>query len=685
MNNANANFPLDFSLYDENDYYVLYITDDPAEKHRLNIEIINNSGRDIAFLNPVSASQCHFELKLRKGTLSRKTLYLLQHPDVNSPIIESSNWFGTGEAWLVQLDSNDPTTDSLYFTFKMDPKYYFANPILVKDNSLILNLQNLSADAGNGARGTRVEFIPHQLVFNDDQTPVTGNREQHLYISNHQGQKHIPLHVGFAGSNRIVNDGVAHDPLILQLANIAMPDPGQNNGAVISFLRGDDSQNIPTSRILVTFDAQEDGGDEPWALGTFDELKDFKITPKDGDMWDANELTNQQGETPVWALTPKQDCKLAWDKPIYFSIENIKSSLDSGPTYLYVNYENIPGYWDGKFVCAIEKSPVQFYNDDENAWVVINSSKRFGKKALELTSDSSPDDMFSPTLIVNHIRNGFSALFEGQVKMGSGQGPTLSVLGGQGEAAVFDGRVTVNGGTTDASLQVNPGSGGDAASFGGRVTVNGSTSDASLQVNPGSTGEAATFGGRVTVNGSTSDASLQVNPGSTGEAALFNGRVEVSGSLDVNERIKDQTGYLTPVGSVIAYLGRVAPDGWLFCNGQQIPNDPKYDQLKQVLGTPNIPDLTGRSLIGSGGNYILGKKDGEATHTLTVSEMPAHTHNYHKPKWDYAHADSLGHISDWTRYGNQNQVNDEQTVATGTGQPHNNMPPYYVVNYIIKY
>ena len=64
-----------------------------------------------------------------------------------------------------------------------------------------------------------------------------------------------------------------------------------------------------------------------------------------------------------------------------------------------------------------------------------------------------------------------------------------------------------------------------------------------------------------------------------------------SAKLEVNGRIKDQTGYVMPVGSIVAYYGARAPDGWLLCDGSAIPNEAKYQDLKALLAKSTTPDL----------------------------------------------------------------------------------------------
>lgn len=94
-------------------------------------------------------------------------------------------------------------------------------------------------------------------------------------------------------------------------------------------------------------------------------------------------------------------------------------------------------------------------------------------------------------------------------------------------------------------------------------------------------------------------------------------------------------------------------------------------------------------LLSSGNSYELGDTGGEATHTLTISEMPSHTHT------QKAHSHTIGSLARYIvsgngnasvgdGYGNTQNYHTGSTTAinqnTGGGGSHNNMPPYLVVN-----
>jgi microcystin-dependent protein len=77
-----------------------------------------------------------------------------------------------------------------------------------------------------------------------------------------------------------------------------------------------------------------------------------------------------------------------------------------------------------------------------------------------------------------------------------------------------------------------------------------------------------------------------------------------------------------------------APKGWALCNGQLLPinqNQPLFSLLGTTFGGDGrvnfaLPDLRGRVPIHVGGSHTLGERGGEQAHTLSISELPTHTH-----------------------------------------------------------
>lgn len=159
-----------------------------------------------------------------------------------------------------------------------------------------------------------------------------------------------------------------------------------------------------------------------------------------------------------------------------------------------------------------------------------------------------------------------------------------------------------------------------------------------------------------------------------------------------------------PPGTVTAFAGKTAPNGWLLCDGQSYSIS-SYRDLYNAIGTTyggygqsfQVPDLRGRFPVGkdTGTFATLGGKGGEEKHTLTVSEMPSHQHTGNDRAWHDKQKrngqqwfvglthDRGSWMSNAANDGLTNQ--DTETGTTGGNQAHNNLPPYISLNFIIKY
>ncbi len=140
------------------------------------------------------------------------------------------------------------------------------------------------------------------------------------------------------------------------------------------------------------------------------------------------------------------------------------------------------------------------------------------------------------------------------------------------------------------------------------------------------------------------------------------------------------------------------PKGWALCNGQLMPIN-QNQALFALLGTTyggdgrvtfGLPNLQGRVPVHFGSGISLGEISGEATHTLSISELPAHTH---EPVGSSATANQglpAGNVwatSSQDAYApaaNANTVVSQSSIpSAGGGQPHENMPPYLTLNFVI--
>src|SRR5687768_14604886 len=88
------------------------------------------------------------------------------------------------------------------------------------------------------------------------------------------------------------------------------------------------------------------------------------------------------------------------------------------------------------------------------------------------------------------------------------------------------------------------------------------------------------------------------------------------------------------IGEIRMFAGSFAPAGWAFCNGQALPiseNDALFTLIGTTYGgdgqeTFNLPDLRGRVLLHHGNGFVLGQAAGVEEVTLTVQQIPVHSH-----------------------------------------------------------
>lgn len=140
------------------------------------------------------------------------------------------------------------------------------------------------------------------------------------------------------------------------------------------------------------------------------------------------------------------------------------------------------------------------------------------------------------------------------------------------------------------------------------------------------------------------------------------------------------------------------PKGWSLCNGQLLPinqNQALFSLLGTMYGgdgmrTFGLPNLQARVPNHMGPGFTLGQVGGETAHTLTVSEMPAHSHtpqgNSTNPATASSASGNLWGFNDQNTYAptsNNTAMNPACILTAGGSQPHNNMSPYLVLNFII--
>ena len=198
------------------------------------------------------------------------------------------------------------------------------------------------------------------------------------------------------------------------------------------------------------------------------------------------------------------------------------------------------------------------------------------------------------------------------------------------------------------------------------------------------------------------------------------------------------------IGSIIAYTGASVPDGYLVCDGSAVSRT-TYGDLYDIIGitygsgdgvtTFNLPDLTGRVALGASTNQPMASNGGDASVTLTLDQIPSHTHvipshthantvkattpslshTITQAVFKYTHLNGTTSITAQSangRYTGTASANMTRSTnlavsahsatactmagsissktafnstSTGGGNAHNNLMPYLALTYLIRY
>lgn len=139
-----------------------------------------------------------------------------------------------------------------------------------------------------------------------------------------------------------------------------------------------------------------------------------------------------------------------------------------------------------------------------------------------------------------------------------------------------------------------------------------------------------------------------------------------------------------------------APKGWALCNGQLLPIN-QNQALFSLLGTTfggdgrvnfALPDLRGRVPIHVGGSHTLGERGGEQAHTLSIAEIPTHTHvlsaspsNANGPAPTNNVLAAANNV--YNPATNLTALGPSSIANTGGSQAHLNMQPFLTLNFSI--
>ena len=148
------------------------------------------------------------------------------------------------------------------------------------------------------------------------------------------------------------------------------------------------------------------------------------------------------------------------------------------------------------------------------------------------------------------------------------------------------------------------------------------------------------------------------------------------------------------IGEVKIISWNFPPKGWAFCNGQLLPIN-QNQALFSILGTTYggngqtnfaLPNLQGRTAIHVGNGFTPGESGGEAGHTLTLQELPAHNHILQgtAANGDTPLPATLANANNLYSTAPPNTALTPGSIGNAGGsQPHDNESPYLVLNFVI--
>ncbi|HVQ37503.1 MAG TPA: tail fiber protein [Pyrinomonadaceae bacterium] len=155
------------------------------------------------------------------------------------------------------------------------------------------------------------------------------------------------------------------------------------------------------------------------------------------------------------------------------------------------------------------------------------------------------------------------------------------------------------------------------------------------------------------------------------------------------------------VGEIRMFAGNFAPAGWMFCEGQLLPIS-ENETLFQLIGTTYggdgqstfaLPDLRGRLPIHQGNGFILAETGGVEEVTLTVNQIPAHSHaalcsgdtaSLAPPTGSVLAAPADVNTLPFGTDAPVGALNAASISPVGGSQPHTNFQPYLCVDFIIS-
>lgn len=316
-------------------------------------------------------------------------------------------------------------------------------------------------------------------------------------------------------------------------------------------------------------------------------------------------------------------------------------------------------------------------------WNAAGATHQAGRQTIVWTdpADGSEDsDLVTSLMVGGTLTERFRTTSEGALVVAEVSAPTTPSSGKVAIYAKSDGLLYSK---DDAGSESALSGGVTSLAAGTGVQVSASTGSVTVSVATGALSQLAAIT-------TATQGTLAVYAGGIWQALPPGGNGQVLRQGVGTAALGVGWDYATPVGTTIAYIATSAPTGWVMCDGQELSRT-TYSALFALIGTSygagdgsstfNVPHMMGRIPMGvdpSGTGEVptaLGARKGEATHTLTEAEMPAHTHSVNI-------SSSAGGTTP-AGPGSGTPGGSYASGSTGGGAAHNTIPPVMGLNFII--
>ncbi len=336
--------PLKFQFYyGENNQAEISNTiylEDGNQPSKLYLEVFNDSEEVVIFKDPnvIAAKLATVQAGGTRAASAKKSHFQLRW-EKDLGLKPSEIEIDATSEWQVNYDEEDRFF-SIYFLHKngltLNPSEKIKLGLLkLTANNRTVKSSNVELLYGGRDVGLVLQGENEEVIEDKVSSRIT------VSVINYPSKTKIPLQFRVLGSNRVLNDGTTQNTLTLKVIN----SPLSNNTRPILLLN-------QSSKFIVSFER----GDHPDALvKTTGQLNGVQIAVGDTNSWASEHTAN----TPQWSFTPKIN-QLTADQGIELTISNLVTNSASGFACIYIDYQNIGSYPDGRLVIPIEKTPLLY-------------------------------------------------------------------------------------------------------------------------------------------------------------------------------------------------------------------------------------------------------------------------------------------------------------------------------------